>query len=268
MKRSMAKNPNMLRTMIGTGLTLILVLSYAVYSATMDSEYYGYETTNDRVSVELASDSEGNASWYFTTQAAITWINFSVNEGPISDSYLIVEAEGFHSEWYHSPLLGLEDEAYVCNEPESDYSDVIETCDFASTHRIDLVDGNATLRGRVSLELPINGKGYFESTSEERAEEIAKKTISDEVKIVTWRVRVYEGSSIASSNDIEISADYAEHEYVGIERFELDPLQETVYSFAALVGCFFLVLVIPLMIYYSAIYREKMNEKIRMEITE
>ena len=88
------------------------------------------------------------------------------------------------------------------------------------------------------------------------------------MKVVTWRVRVYEGSSIASSNGIVITADYAEHEYVGIERFELDPLQETVYSFAALVGCFFLVLVIPLMVYYSAIYREKMNEKIRLEITE
>ena len=69
MKRSMAKNPNMLRTMIGTGLTLILVLSYAVYSATMDSEYYGYETTNRQISADLTSDSEGNASWFFTTQA-------------------------------------------------------------------------------------------------------------------------------------------------------------------------------------------------------
>ena len=46
-KRSLSKNPNMLRTMIGTGMTLILLLSYAVYSNTVDSEYYGYTTTND-----------------------------------------------------------------------------------------------------------------------------------------------------------------------------------------------------------------------------
>jgi len=254
--------------MIGTGLTLIIVLSYAVYSATMDSEYYGYETSNNNVSADLESESEGNASWFFTTQAAITWVNFTVNEGPLTDSYLIVEAEGYQSEWFHSPLLGLDDAAYVCNEPESDYSDVIETCDFAASHRIDLVDGNATLRGRVSLELPINGKGYFESTSPESAEEYAKKTVSNEVKVVTWRIHVFNGGTLASSEGIEVSAEYVEHEYLGIERFELDPVQETVYSFAALVGCFFLVLVIPLMIYYSAVYRERMNEKIRMKITD
>ena len=42
----MSQNPNMLRTMIGIGLTLIFVLGYAVYSNTVESEYYGYETTN------------------------------------------------------------------------------------------------------------------------------------------------------------------------------------------------------------------------------
>ena len=39
----------MLRTMVGLGLVLILVLSYAVYTATIDSEYYRYETTNESV---------------------------------------------------------------------------------------------------------------------------------------------------------------------------------------------------------------------------
>ena len=37
MKKALAQNPNMLRTMVGLGLTLILILSYAVYGATMDS---------------------------------------------------------------------------------------------------------------------------------------------------------------------------------------------------------------------------------------
>ena len=34
MKKALAQNPNLLRTMIGLGLTLILILSYAVYAAT------------------------------------------------------------------------------------------------------------------------------------------------------------------------------------------------------------------------------------------
>ena len=268
MKRSLSKNPNMLRTMIGTGLTLILVLSYAVYSATMDSEYYGYITTNDAVDAELASESEGNASWYFTTQAAITWVNFTVNGGPTTDAYLVVEAEGFRSDWYHSPLLGLDDGGYVCNEPESDYSAVIETCELSSIHSIKLDNGSAVLRGRVSLELPIGGKGYFESENKESAEIFAKDVVSSQEKTTTWRVKVIEGESITTSGMIDIRAEYVVHEYISVDRFTLDPVQETVYSIAALIGCFFLVLIIPLMIYYSAIYKERINEQIRMEITD
>ena len=47
MQKSIARNPNMLRTLIGLGLTLIIVLGYAVYSASLDSEYYLYTTSNE-----------------------------------------------------------------------------------------------------------------------------------------------------------------------------------------------------------------------------
>ena len=65
----MSRNPNMLRTMIGTGLTLVLVLSYAVYSNTVDTEYYGYTTTNTEVGLELQESEEGKADWFVTTQS-------------------------------------------------------------------------------------------------------------------------------------------------------------------------------------------------------
>ena len=64
MRKSLSRNPNMMRTMIGIGLVLILVLSYAVYSNTLDSEYYGYTTTNDEVELEMQETEEGSASWY------------------------------------------------------------------------------------------------------------------------------------------------------------------------------------------------------------
>ena len=75
MKKSLAKNPNMLRTMIGTGLVLVLILSYAVYSNTLDSEYYGYKTTNESEIIDLQSNEEDTADWYFISRDAITWIN-------------------------------------------------------------------------------------------------------------------------------------------------------------------------------------------------
>ena len=75
MKKSLSKNPNMLRTMVGTGMTLIVLLSYAVYSNTVDSEYYSYSTTNEHNVMEITAESEGNAQWYYTTYSALTWVN-------------------------------------------------------------------------------------------------------------------------------------------------------------------------------------------------
>ena len=58
------------------------------------------------------------------------------------------------------------------------------------------------------------------------------------------------------------------HELVSVQEFKLDPLQESVYSFATLVGCFSLLLIIPLMVYFSAMYKAKRDERVRMETPE
>lgn len=265
MKRSLSKNPNMLRTMVGTGLTLIILLSFAVYSNTVDSEYYEYTTTNERQFMELNIESEGQAEWFFSTNDAITWVNFSV-DGAAPGSILTVEAEG--TNWSHSPSLGLDDGNYICNEPESDYSSIIETCDFSRTHSIELTSGNGTLRGRVSLDLPIKGKGYLESENHDDAENESNGLIQNAKKVITWTIKVEKDGEVSPSAGVLVEGEYTTHELVGLEQFQLDPFQETVYSFSALVGCFFLVLVIPLMIYFSARYREKINEEIRSSVEE
>ena len=246
--------------MVGTGLTLILLLSFAVYSNTVDSEYYEYTTTNEGKSMQLTAESEGQSDWFFSTNDAITWVNFSVEDAP-SGSSLTIEAEG--TNWSHSPSLGLEDQTYICNEPDSDYESIIETCEYSRIHSIDLNEGNGILRGRVSLDLPIRGKGYLESESFESAQVESNDLIRSAKKVITWKITIEKDGDIVSSAGILIEAEYTTHELLDIQQFKLDPFQETVYSFSALVGCFFLVLVIPLMIYFSARYREKMNEQIR-----
>ncbi len=256
-KKSLSKNPNMLRTMIGTGMTLIILLSYAVYSNTVDSEYYEYNTTNEHNSMMLTQESDSLAEWYFTTTDAITWVNFTIDSAP-SDSTLIVEAVG--TNWSHSPNLGLSDQSYICNEPNSDYSDILDTCEHSRIHTMDLVNGSGTLRGRVSLELPIKGKGYLESENIDSAQKEADNLISSEQKTITWIITVAIDGETTSSEGLLVESEYTSHELVSLEKFKLDPVQETVYSFSALVGCFFLVLVIPLMIYFSARYRENLNE--------
>jgi len=264
-KRSLSKNPNMLRTMVGTGLTLIILLSYAVYSNTVDSEYYSYTTTNEHNFMDISEESQGGAQWYYTTYSAITWVNFSV-ENAAPGSILTVEAEG--TNWSHSPSLGLQEQSYICNEPDSDYSKYLETCEYSRTHSIVLDNGSGTLRGRVSLDLPIKGKGYLESDSIINAQNEAGELVHSAKKTITWKIKIEDGGEIASSEGVLVESEFSSHELLELEKFKLNPVQETVYSFSALVGCFFLVLVIPLMIFFSARYRENMNEKIRATVEE
>ena len=66
MRRALSQNPNMLRTIIGLGLTLVLILSYAVYSATLDSAFYLAETSNVESSLDIIEDSS-NGTYSFET---------------------------------------------------------------------------------------------------------------------------------------------------------------------------------------------------------
>ena len=81
MRKALSQNPNMLRTIVGLGMTLILILSYAVYSATLDSGYYLATTTNDAREVVVTEDPE-NGSYTFSTKDAISWINISIDNAP------------------------------------------------------------------------------------------------------------------------------------------------------------------------------------------
>ena len=76
-----------------------------------------------------------------------------------------------------------------------------------------------------------------------------------------------EGETVASEG-IELGVSVVTHELVSVQEFKLDPLQESVYSFATLVGCFSLLLIIPLMVYFSAMYKAKRDERVRMETPE
>jgi hypothetical protein len=255
--------------MIGTGMTLIIILSYAVYSNTVDSEYYGYSTTNEPLEMGLQEEAGGKASWFYTTRAAITWVNVSVEGAPDSGATLVVEAEGVNSEWYYSPNLGLVGGTnYVCNEPETDYSDIMESCSFERSHSMELNDGSGIMRGRVSLDLPIEGLGYLENEDISKAEIEFREKIDSQNKTITWRISIEKDGELIPSDGVEVRAVVTTHEFIGIEQFKIDPVQETIYSFASLVGCFFLVLVIPMMIYFSAVYKERRDEDIRLSVSE
>tara|TARA_Y100001970_G_scaffold18467_1_gene20744 strand:- start:1620 stop:2420 length:801 start_codon:yes stop_codon:yes gene_type:complete len=259
----MSQNPNMLRTMIGLGMTLIIILGYAVYSNTVDSEYYGYRTTNEHVELALSQDDPSNAEWYVTTNEGISWINATVIGAPV-DSVLVVQSEG--ASWYHSPSLGEDvDYPFNCKEISGDYSEYIDVCEFSTTHELVIQEDESIMRGIVSISLPVEGLGYLQADDITEAEELAVELIDGEAGVITWRVGLYNEGEAIDSAGVEVFLNASTHEFVSIEEFNIDPVQESVYGMATLVGCFGLMLVIPLVIYFSAVHKAKKDEKVRMD---
>lgn len=263
MKKTMSQNPNMLRTMVGIGLTLIFVLGYAVYSNTVESEYYGYETTNVSESLEPRQDNESVAEWFLSTNMPVTWINVSVFGAP-QDSILRVQAEG--TPWFHSPFLGdNQDFPFNC-EGDGDFADLVETCDYSTSHEILTGQEETILRGIVSSTLPIEGLGYLQADDLDEAYDKAYDLIAEEASIITWRMGIYDEEGIAlNSSGLEIDISMVNHELTEVNEFQIDPIEESVYSLATLIGCFSLMLILPLIIYFSAVYKARKDESTRLE---
>ena len=263
MRKSMSRNPNMLRTMIGTGLTLVLILSFAVYSNTVNTKYYGYTTTNEEIKLDLQESEEGKADWFVTTQSGITWVNLTL-EGVQNGMTVRIDASG--TEWYYSPLLGSPDaDNFNCGEQTTKVS---ETCEYSTLHESEIESDSHQMRGIVSLNLPIDGLGYLQSENQFSAELAAGELISGENMTVTWRIMILQDDTTIDSAGVEVSFNIVTHDLISVEAFQLDPIQESVYSFATLVGCFSFLLFLPLLVYFSAKRKHAIDEQKRMDAPE
>tara|TARA_Y100001968_G_scaffold263335_1_gene251892 strand:+ start:871 stop:1629 length:759 start_codon:yes stop_codon:yes gene_type:complete len=249
--------------MIGTGLTLVLILSFAVYSNTVNTEYYGYTTTNEEIELDLQENEEGRADWFVTTQSGITWINLTL-EGVQNGMTVRIDASG--TEWYYSPLLGTPDaDNFNCGEQTTKVS---ETCEYSTLHESEIESDSHKMRGIVSLNLPIDGLGYLQSENQFSAELAAEELISGENMTVTWRIMILQDDTTIDSAGVEVSFNIVTHDLISVEAFQLDPIQESVYSFATLVGCFSLLLFLPLLVYFSAKRKHAIDEQKRMDAPE
>lgn len=246
--------------MIGLGVVLILVLAFAVHKNTMNSEYYRYDTSNSANTLSLEQTEENLSTWIVTTNSAITWINITVGNAPI-DSEIVVTSSS--TVWYYSEFLGfVGNEMFNCKEFDS----VSESCSEAYSHKqiIDLEE--KVMRGRLSLDLPIEGIGYVNADSPETAEEETRNLISSETVLTTWTISITdENEEVISSEGIDISMIVVEHEFVSVEEFKLDPVQETLYSLATLIGCFGLLILLPMIAYFAGVWKERLEEEKREE---
>ena len=270
MKKALAQNPNMLRTMIGLGLTLIVILSYAVYGATIDSSYYMYHTSNDSVEHEAnnqgLSEENTTQTWTFTTNRSTTWLNVTIDGVEQDDTISVGVSDGV---WYHHEMLGDEDaERFSCRQTDDQAFEEYNVCTAAQVHSIIAEEsGLMTIRGIVSPELPMGGLGSLYADSLEEAEEAASELVSAHNGTRVWTITL-ESSDEIHPSEYSPLVQSTSHELELVEPFKINPVTEMLWSISALIGCFSIALVIPLTIYFAARAKERREESIRQAALE
>jgi hypothetical protein len=263
MEKALARNPNLLRTLIGLSATLIIVLSYAVYSATLDSEYYLYETSNEAIDAAPLFEGDNNSdtfTWTASTTGAFSWVNISISNAPEG---ALLEVTSGGEKWWSDPALGSgEGNQFNCMEPNQDF-ELVNRCEFSFTHSAEANSvGDVYLFGILDDSLPIEGLGSLRADSQESAEVGANSLVNDANSTVTWRLQLILEENI-SVNSIELQMTLVQHELESVKPFELNPVTETIWSLTALLGCFVIVLILPLGFYYASILRERRQERVR-----
>ena len=111
MRKALAQNPNLLRTLLGLSFTLIFMLSYAVYGATVSPSYYLYETDatvtvhDDIEPVRIYQDDQNTTTWTWSIPASglnLTWVNLTAVELSDNAEVRLINSAGLYSH----PLLG------------------------------------------------------------------------------------------------------------------------------------------------------------------
>ena len=254
MRKALAQNPNLLRTLIGMGLTLIFLLAYAVYGATIDTKVYMYESDSTETQVALDSpnryyDSDANRTfWTWDANLNVvnlTWVNLSGEMLSIGSTISISNAEGLYSH----PDLG---------DPEAEDFSCSDSCLKLEEHTINITK---KLDGIVSLTDPdpaLRGKGSIFADSLGEAKEESSRILSTEFESTSIRITVIEDGNREVSPSIILTQ--VNEELGEVKQFEIDAATEFVWALAAVIGCFGMVLVPSFTIYFAAQAKQKKLE--------
>ena len=267
MEKALARNPNLLRTLLGLSGTLILVLGYSVYSASLDSEYYIHESSLEQSSLTLTPIEQDNnsLSWSATSEGSISWVNFTLTGAP-QDSTLTITSGG--EMWWSHPMLGNDyADNFNCIQGNIDF-ELENHCELAFTHSITVdSNGSANLRGLLSDQLPLSGMGTIRATNLSTATTEAEQIIDTANNTVSWLIELSSNSAI-DNNTVSMQQTVVSHQLNDVYQFHLNPFVESVWSLTALLTCFVMVLALPLGIYYASIKREQRINLTRDDNTE
>ena len=255
MQKALAQNPNLLRTLLGLSFTLIFMLAYAVYGATISPSYYLYttdtETTvNENVEpVKLYDDDTNETNWRWTFTADgdnLTWVN--VTAGGLSKNAVVklTNSAGLYS---HSKLGDPDAEGFACED----------SCYLNNTHEIISENGGDDAIISMTTTDPgrrNNGTVYAKSLdeAESKAREIVEYFHTPAVIIVEI-IEAGNKSTAPSVSLVTVNEDFAD-----ISVFSVDAGTEFLWAVAAVVGCFSMILIPSFTVYFAARAKERRNE--------
>ena len=254
MRKALAQNPNLLRTIIGMGLTLIFLLAYAVYGATIDTEYYMYYSDSEQTEVALDDvekyydENSNQTTWTWDAELNgenLTWINltaYSLSSGSVIS---ISNAAGFYSH----PDLG---------NPDADGFSCANSCVKSEEHRVNMTGETTSIITLTDTNPELRGESSLYADSLENATSKAKEKIETKFEPASIRITIIENGNRTVNPSVSLTQ--VNEQFSGIEQFEIDTATEFVYALAAVIGCFSMVLVPSFTVYFAARAKQKRLE--------
>lgn len=262
MQKALAQNPNLLRTLLGLSFTLIFLLGYAVYGATISPSYYLYTTetettihdTNEPTKLYDEENNVTNWRWTFSADGVnLTWVNVSAGDLSRNSVMKLINSAGLYS---HSKL----------GDPDADDFSCEDRCYYNSTHELFSDEGGDEAIYSMTTTDPgrrNNGTVYAQSieSAEDKAREIIQHLHTPSVIIV----EVTEKGNKSTSPDIVLIT--VNEDFNDIEVFSVDTATEFLWAVAAVVGCFSMILIPSFTVYFAARAKERKNE-LKLEAEE
>ena len=261
MKKALAQNPNLLRTLIGLSLTLIILLSYAVYGATISPSYYIYETEATESSfedIELTKIVQNNETTWIGTVSAdganLTWVNMTVTD-LASGAIVKMTNEG---KLYSHPFLGVDDAEVVVDGKTVDFR-CSEHCVYGESIEVEAESSEVNIQSLTSTDPARRSNGTVFADSLGEAESLARSEVNYTHSPSQIVIQITEPGDKSVQPQVNV---YTVNEaFASVEIFEIDAATEFLWALAAVVGCFSMVLIPSFTVYFAARAKERKNEE-------
>ena len=261
MKKALAQNPNLLRTLIGLSLTLIVLLSYAVYGATISPSYYIYETEATDTAyddIELTKVVQNNETTWTasvpTNGQNLTWINMTVDDLASGAVVKMTNA----GKLYSHPFLGIDDAEVVVDGKTVDFR-CSEHCSYGESIEVEADSSEVSIQSLTSVNPARRSNGTVFADTISEAEDLAREEIFYEHNPSVVIIQITEPGDKAVAPQVNLYT--VNEEFSSIEVFEIDAATEFLWALAAVVGCFSMVLIPSFTVYFAARAKDRRNEQ-------